>query len=501
MKTVKSADARLPKNSAADTESRRIAAERRIRKKQIAKERRAHAVKLAEENAEIKKRAAAERAQQIKKIKFERKAAELVRKRQRELEREEIRKARAKLAAERLKRRKAVYAKLRRKLGNRREGFGYVNSGILPRTELVIGGDRTSAVTRLSSAGITVSDVRVTEGKTVVKIRKKDLRKAIAILDEMCYTHSVGATFGIGRFLLFWAARAGLLLGAAVSVAVLNVLYGYVWQIRISGNELQSAASIESALKRAGVSVGCKKSEPLAERVAKALDGMSGIADASCEIRGTTLYVRVLESKDFEIRQKYYSYRSEYDATVTRIVMRSGTASVKSGDVVKRGDVLADGNVYSTAGELLYSGECDADIYGNVSITFTADVSVAAVEYKRTGRSKNRTVFELFGCKMGSAAPPYKSYEMSSHTANYDVLLPLYVTTYRFYETKAVEYERDVKEVAEDYARSKIDELGFAGDFEYSYNVKPKVAGLYTVHLFLSGETLISRGVSERSAT
>ena len=108
---------------------------------------------------------------------------------------------------------------------------------------------------------------------------------------------------------------------------------------------------------------------------------------------------------------------SDYDATVTRIIMRSGTATVA------RGDMLANGDVYSTSGELLYTADCDAEIYGKVSVTFSADVSRAAVEYRRTGKSSKKTVFGLFGHSIGKVKSPYASYETVAHTANYDARL------------------------------------------------------------------------------
>lgn len=449
----------------------------------------------AKVTAEDKRKAAAEKRSKSEAEKNRRKA-ELDRARKaRAVEREKLRAAKAKLARERLKKRQKLYARLKLKLKNRPQGFDYNGYGLLPRVEIITEGDRASIAAKFGVAGITASDMRFVGGKTRFKIRKKDLRKAIAILDEMCYNYQTGDTFGIGRKCAFWAARAGLIIGAVASAVFLNIAYGYVWRIEISGNDKLSAAAVESALKSAGISVGKKKSELSASRVVSALGKLDGIVDASCEIAGTTLRVRVLESEDYAIHEKSGAYVSAYDATVTRIVMRSGTAVVKRGDVVGAGDALASGDVYSTTGELLYTDECDAEVYGNVSVTFVAEVSDSTVEYKRTGRRSDKTVFELFGCRLGKARSPYRSYETVAHTANYNVLIPLYVTTYSFYETAAVERERDVKEAAEAYAATKIEEMRFIGDFEYSYNIRPSDAGLYSVHLFLSGETLISRGV------
>ncbi|MDE5593856.1 MAG: hypothetical protein K2I75_08000, partial [Clostridiales bacterium] len=117
-----------------------------------------------------------------------------------------------------------------------------------------------------------------------------------------------------------------------------------------------------------------------------------------------------------------------------------------------------------------------------------------AVEYRRTGRTAVKTVYTLFGKRFGGNKPPYKSYELSSHTSRYDVLIPLYVTTYTYCETAAVEYERNVEQAAEEFAKAKIESMRFDGEFDYSYSVEQALSGLYSVHLFITGETVISRG-------
>lgn len=426
-------------------------------------------------------------------------AKKLAEKRERQRVVEQRNAEKAKIAEERRKRRKAVYTKIGAKLKNKKVGFDYKNFGLFPCVELAVKGDKTSAVVRLSAAGIKVTDVKFSGGETLFKIRKKDLRKGVAILSEMCYTHRINATFGMGRRLAFCAARIGLIAGAALSVMGLNILYGYIWRVQVTGNSKLSAIAIESTLKRAGITAGSKKAAGLTVYAADVLGGMEGISDASCEIKGTTLYVHVLETTESTHIDRYSEYTSEYDATVTRIVMRSGTALVKRGDVVKRGDILANGDVFSTAGELLYSGDCDCEIYGNVAITVSAQIPISAVEYRRTGKTKQKTVYTLFGKNIGKTSSPYKSYEMSSHTSRFDVLVPLYATTYTYFETVATEYERDIEETAESFAKSKIEGMRFEGEFGYSYNVEQAVPGLYTVHLFITGETVISRGMTAES--
>lgn len=465
------------KTHSAQNAHKKAQAEKLRREEKAEAERLRRAKKAASENA--KRQVAARREAE---------------KRERLHVKETVRQEKVKKAAKRQKKRAAMYAKFRVKLKNNRAGFEYKSFGLIPRVELAVKGDETSVVTRLAAAGVKVTDIRFSDGETLFKIRKKDLRKAVAILSEMCYTHRINATYGITQRLAFVVARIGLIAGAVLSVIGMNISYGYIWRVQITGNGKLPLAAIESTLRRDGITVGCKKTDLLTTRAAAVLGGMDGISDASCEIIGTTLHVHVLESTESTALARYGEYISEYDATVTRIVMRSGTAKVKRGDAVKRGDVLANGEMYSTTGELLYTGDCDCDIYGKVAITVTAQIPLTAVEYRPTGRTDVKTVYTLFGKKLGGNKPPYKTYELSSGTSRFDVLIPLYVTTYTYRETAAVEYERDVEQAAEDFAKAKIESMRFEGEFDYSYNVEQSLSGLYSVHLFITGETVISRG-------
>lgn len=454
-----------------------------------------------EREVEERRRAELERA-----ISSERKA-ELERKK---LEEKKIKaEHRAKLAAERARaeklkaesreiKRKAraeLYKKLRRKLSNSKYGFDYENFGLLPRVELTVTGDPGAVSQKLLASGIKLTDFRADGGKMRFKIRKKELRKAIALLDGICYNYETGDTYGLWRAAAFWLARAGLVLGAVVASLCTYLSYSYIWRIDVSGNENISASTVESALKSAGFYAMRKKRNVDCEDVAAAVNRLDGVADASATVRGTTLYVYVLEAEKTDAHKTYSAYESDYDATVTRVVVRKGTARVSVGDVVAKNTVLADGSVYSTAGEVIGVSDCDADVYGKVSVAFTANFGSSEIEYRRTGRECKKTSFSLFGYSFGKTASPYASYESEITSAKYDVLIPLSVTNYRYYETEPVEAPCDVAQKARSFAAEKVEELKFTGDFESSYTVTESAAGLYTVHVFLSGEALISRGV------
>ena len=437
--------------------------------------------------AEERARAAAEKSMRDR-LRAEQKA-------KRDAERKIEQKRKAEVRKKRRKARLAFYAEVRKKISNDPRGFDYENVGFLPRVEVSATGDGAALARACAENGIKLTDFEADGSKLRFKIRKKDMRKAIALSDGMCYNYSVGKSYGIGAAAAFWLARIGLCIGAVAAVVGIVLSYSYVWRIDISGNDKLSKAAIESALVSAGYGRMPKKSVDCGA-VAAAVGRLEGVADASAELRGTTLCVYVLEAEDFVSAETYSAYESGYDAAVTRVVVRSGSAKVKSGDIVAKGELLCDGGIYSTTGELIGTGECDAEVYGTVSEVFTANVGSTAVEYRRTGNSCVRTGYTLFGHSFGKTSSPYASYESEVTTASYDVLVPLYVTSYRYYETEPVTFERDIDAAVQSFASQKIADMRFSGDFRSSYTVTPTAAGLYTVHVFLSGEVLISKGIT-----
>ncbi len=122
-------------------------------------------------------------------------------------------------------------------------------------------------------------------------------------------------------------------------------------------------------------------------------------------------------------------------------------------------------------------------------------MSSTAVEYRRTGNSVKKTSFRIFGFSVFEPKSPYTSYETVASTANYDVLIPLYVTAYEFFETAPVEVECDIDALAKDFAYEKAEEAEMTdGKFDATYTVSQSVGGMYDVHVFLSGEARISVG-------
>lgn len=402
---------------------------------------------------------------------------------------------------ERLQRREtkrnAIYRKIRNCLRNDNVGFSYTNYGVLPRVSLEVVGDCVGIIDMLERGGICVCDFCKNVGFCSFKILKKDLHKAIAILSKTCYNYSVREAYGVGRIVRFWRCRIGILLGAVCSIILLSFAYSRIWRISVIGNERVPTSQILSVLLDNGVTCGLSKKQVKLTDVAFIVSKLDGISDASVELNGTSLCVRVLEANGVEKKSTYGGYKSTYDATVTRVVVKSGRATVNVGQIVKCGDVLVDGNVYSTNGEFLYSEPCDAEIYGNVSLTTSCTISDTIVEYRQTGAERVCTSISLFDKELFKPTPPYENYQVTATVTQFDLLLPIATTRYVYKQTELVETTVDIKTAVEAFAVSEIERLKFIGDFDYSYTLKSGVAGLTVVHVFISGEALISQGVEK----
>ncbi|MCH5158836.1 MAG: sporulation protein YqfD [Clostridiales bacterium] len=480
MKVKKADDFTVPSVSETDREkARRDKQAKKLEQAAIRKEEKA---KRDIEKAELKEKNKIIRDEEKKRREEERAAT---------IERNRI------IEARRLEKRKKVYAAVIKRLKHGDYAFSYRNYGVIPRVEIEVKGDVTSVLSRLSSAGIKAVDVKKCDGKFRFKVQKKDLGKAIAFLDEMCYNYILGETYGLPRAAKYWLSRAGLVVGAATAAFAVYFSYSHIYAVHVSGNEKVSEDAVLCALRDAGIFVGADKRDIDTDKVVAIVNGLDGIADCDCSLIGTSLYVNVLESGETSQKESYSAYESAYDAVVTRVVIRSGTSKVKRGDAVKKGDILADGVVYSTAGEPLFSAECEGEIYGNVSIGYNVSVSPVEVVYKRTGKVYKKSAWTLFGKTFFKPRSPYASYESVCYTASYDVLLPLYVTTYEFYETKRVEVERTAEQAAYALAEAKREDFGFydRDKLEMSYTAETSETGLINIHLFFGGEALISRGV------
>jgi len=209
-------------------------------------------------------------------------------------------------------------------------------------------------------------DVKSNAKSLIFWCAKKDKDKIIAKLNELCYNFTILEEKGLSFALKHTVARAGVILGVALSV-ILTVLYPKL-VLYISVNDEGLRDQTISVLQEAGVSQNKLIWTIDAEGISKRLMALDGVSYAKVTRRGTSVEVelrRELLPPEFlfESGKKVVSVRT---AVVTRAVVFSGTAVVKYGDVVKPGDTLIDS--YFTVRDERMPTVASGEVYGKVYI-------------------------------------------------------------------------------------------------------------------------------------
>lgn len=271
-------------------------------------------------------------------------------------------------------------------------------------------GAHTAVLVAFSSENIGVKSLRVTPDGFTVRVRQKDLSKAVAILGRMCYNYRIidSDAGALRRKLLL---RLPLVVAAVVCAFVVFASDLFVWKVKVDGADESLALRIESVAGEYGARVGGLKSGVDEAGFIRAVYGLPGVASVSVYYTGNTFNVDVLygENSGIPIEGTDRIY-SGYDCVVTRVDAEKGTSLVSPGDVVKAGDVLIAGETYSTAdGSLLFTGEARGKVYGNVTFVYTRHAEKTS--YVRTGRSERRTAIGLFGHTTSLGESPFGIYE------------------------------------------------------------------------------------------
>lgn len=279
---------------------------------------------------------------------------------------------------------------------------------------------------------------------------KKDSQKTFAILNKMCYDYTVVAESGV-HTLLFWSIRhIGLIIGALFFSIVFATLSQMVWRIEINGNENLDDAIIAKNLRQCGVKVGTFKTKLNTDAVADVLREIEGIAEGTAEVKGTTLFINVLEEKKYNPpsdNNEVSDIVSQYDAEVTKIIVKSGNGLVKVGDKVAKGQILIKGERLNSNGEPIEQVRSIGTIYGRVAFKETFIFSKTEQKVERIEKKKVYTKLSFFRLTIGKDKADKCCERVVSESKLF--FLPIKVIRTEYYKTKVVEVERDIEKYTE----------------------------------------------------
>jgi len=209
-----------------------------------------------------------------------------------------------------------------------------------------------------------------------VLIRESDILKFISFAKGRI-RYTITETKGLFGFFKQRKKRYGAF-AALFLVLVLNfILSDFVWDIRISGNENIADYSVLEALEKSGFEVGSSWRKVDKNSVElNLLSENSDISWISINRRGTVAYIEIAESenigKNTSMESQYCNVVADRDAVIEEITVKSGTAQVKSGDVVKAGDILISGVVESESG--VFFCHAEGEVKGRESLIVSAEI-------------------------------------------------------------------------------------------------------------------------------
>lgn len=262
--------------------------------------------------------------------------------------------------------------------------------------------------------------------------------------------------------------------GIATSFVMIYVLSLFIWDMQVDGNYTYSSYEILRFLKEEGVSTGVKKAQVNCDAVEKSIrNHYFDITWVSVEITGTRLIVHIKENEE-EIRRasentdeasgESYDLAATKQAVVTNVVMRGGTAAVKTDMQVQPGDILVYGryDIVDDNKEIVRTQylRADADVYGKVVYGYEDILPLAHTEKEYYGKEKKKISFRA-GDKIWEIANTKKKKNQEVVTQEkqlylYDnFYLPFYLIqeSRKTYTEKEYQYSR---EQAEQIAEEKL---------------------------------------------
>ncbi len=317
-------------------------------------------------------------------------------------------------------------------------------------------------IRRESKTNIT-ADIAINDFKKLRKISKNS-RCKIHILKK----------HGIRFFIYKHRKRKALVIGFAIFFTMLWFLTQFIWIIEITGNEKIEDKVIMEYAQKAGLKTGMPALAVDSDYIQNyIMTNMNDISFVSVNRVGTTVNIDIRERE--EKREHFDKYTpsniiASKSGVIESILVQSGTAAVKKGDVVYNGQLLVSGAADNKYLGIKYSNS-DADIRARVWHEKTVSLPYYIEEKAVTGNIKNKRKIRFFNFSINLYIKNkilFEKYDILSYT-NYISLgggkiLPIGIETNRYeeYELKRTKLTEEqtkellLKEFNELYKDSEI---------------------------------------------
>lgn len=269
--------------------------------------------------------------------------------------------------------------------------------------------------------------------------------------------------------------RPGIAVGIIAFFVIIHLLSGYIWNIKVEGNDRINEQSILDSCRSIGIAEGvsAKSINPQNARVELLLK-QQGLSWASVNIEGSCATVNVREFENPEKKdEKPCNLKSAVSGVVVSTKVTKGDVCVKPGDTVIEGQLLVSGAVTHADGSTEFV-KSEGEVIIETTRTFVQTIDYEQTEIIKNGNVKTRCVLNMFGLQiplyLGEIKGDYEkeiSVNKISVNTNY---APIYIIKARFFQTEETRYKID-KDKAVQKAQKNIEKeiLGISGFTAVSY--------------------------------
>lgn len=257
--------------------------------------------------------------------------------------------------------------------------------------------------------------------------------------------------------------RIGFAVGAMCCIIALFILSGFIWNVKVVGNQSITDSEIKQICSELGLKEGARRSDidvgRLKSRLALRLDKAAWV---SVNIEGVRATVNISEiTSEKEPQKEPCNLVAERDGIITAIEATSGSISVKVGQTVKKGELLVSGVTEFKDGTYRF-GTAEGKIIAETEREISCFVPFSRTELVRSGQSVKRSAVSFFGVDiplyLGSVKGLYETESAVSCYENGEAYLPIRVTSTVFYALEEVTVELSAEQ-AEAAAAEKLEEL------------------------------------------
>ena len=204
---------------------------------------------------------------------------------------------------------------------------------------------------------ISLRDVRNTQNRIYARITANDYRRLKAVFRKTGINPRIVKKEGLPFWLKKHKNQKNLLLCAALFLAGMYYLAGFLWRIELTGCYYHTQEQLRDFLKENGVFEGARKGAIQCPEIEREIrKEYPDIGWVSVELFGTVMKVRIQETKTPQLsaskimdgRGESWSQENGHivaacDGIISEIIVETGKAMVKPGDFVQKGEVLISG--------------------------------------------------------------------------------------------------------------------------------------------------------------